>query len=33
MNNDTAGVVGVPKVEKGIDDAGEVENPGVQRGE
>ena len=33
VNNDTAGVVGIPKVEKGSDDTGEVENPGVQKGE
>ena len=33
VDNETVGVVGVPKVEKGSDDTGEVENPGVQMGE
>ena len=33
VDNDTAGVVDIPKVEKGSDDAREVENPGGQRGE
>ena len=31
VDNDTAGVVDVPKVEIGSDDAGEVEFPGGQR--